>query len=147
MIWPAIRRILGAAAGFVLAALTGMITLFFLGARWAAEEASAYAPENADDVSRALNEGLGIVAFLFTVAPVLTLLPAIAAVLIGEIARIRSLLYYVLAGGAAAVLMPLIATTLESVGGASYNAPYFAIMATAGFAAGFVYWLISGRNA
>lgn len=147
MIWTAIRRILATATAFVLAAIAGTITLFVLGARWAAEEATAFTPENADDVSRALNEGLGVIAFFLNVAPVLTLLPAIAAVVIGEVARINSILYYVLAGGVAAALMPLIASMPEAGDGPTYSAQYFAIIATAGFAGGFVYWLIAGRNA
>jgi hypothetical protein len=134
-------------SGFVLAALTGMIVLFVLGARWAAEEATSFTPQNADEFSRSFNEGLGVLAFFMTVAPLLTLLPAVLAALIGEIARIRSILYYVIAGGAAAVLMPLIATRADMAGPAAYSGQYFAIIATAGFAGGFVYWLIAGRNA
>lgn len=147
MIWPAIRRILAVAFGFVVATLAGALTLFVLGARWAAQEATAYTPETADEMSRFLNEGLGVIAFFFTVAPVLTLLPAVAAAVLGEVARVRSLLYYVMAGGAAAALMPLIAAQSQAVEGGGYSAPYFTIIATAGFAAGFIYWLLAGRNA
>jgi hypothetical protein len=147
VIWPAIRRILATAFGFVLGVIAGAITLFALGARWAAGEATAFTPENADDVSRALNEGLGVIAFFLNVAPVLTLLPSLAAIVIGEVARINSVLYYVLAGGVAAALMPLIAAMPDSAGGAAYSARYFTIIATAGFAGGFVYWLVAGRNA
>ena len=148
MIWPALRRFLAVGFGFILAILAGSITLFFLGARWAAGEATAFTPQDADEMSRALNEGLGVIAFFFTVAPVLTLLPALAAAVVGEVARIRSLLYYLVAGGASAALMPLIATAgAAAPEGSTYAAPYFTIMATAGFAAGLVYWLIAGRNA
>jgi hypothetical protein len=147
MIWPALRRFLAVAFGFILAIIAGSITLFFLGARWVAGEATAFTPQDADEMSRALNEGLGVIAFFFTVAPVLTLLPALAAAVIGEVARVRSLLYYLVAGGASAALMPLIATHSEIAQSSTYAAPYFTIMATAGFSAGFVYWLIAGRNA
>ena len=147
MIWPALRRLLAVAFAFILAVIAGSATLFFLGARWAAGEATAFTPQEADEVSRALNEGLGVIAFFFTVVPVLTLLPALAAAVIGEVARVRSLLYYLVAGGAAAALMPLIATRPEVAGSSTYATPYFTIMATAGFAAGFVYWLIAGRSA
>ncbi|HEY7646985.1 MAG TPA: hypothetical protein VH858_18230 [Hyphomicrobiales bacterium] len=147
MIWPTLRRVLAVAAGFVLAMIAGLITLFFLGARWAAGEASAFTPDNADEISQALNQGLGVIAFFINVAPVLTLLPAIAAVVLGEVARIRSLLYYLIAGGVAAALMPLIATQQEATGSSTYSAAYFSIIATAGFAGGLMYWLIAGRNA
>jgi hypothetical protein len=147
MIWPALRRFFAVGFGFILAILAGSITLFLLGGRWAAEEANAFTPQDADDVWRLVNAGLGVIAFFFTVAPVLTLLPALAAAVIGEVARVRSLLYYLVAGGASAALMPLIATNAEVTQNSTYAAPYFSIMATAGFVAGLVYWLIAGRNA
>jgi hypothetical protein len=147
MIWPTLRRILAVVTAFALAMMAGLFTLFFLGARWAASEATAFTPENADEVSQALNQGLGIIAFFLNVAPVLTLLPGIAAIVIGEVARMRSLLYYILAGGIAAALMPLIATQHEALGSPTYSAAYFSIIATAGFVGGFIYWLIAGRNA
>ena len=147
MIWPALRRLAAVAFGFILAILAGAITLFVLGARWAAGEVASFTPQEADDVSRAINQGLGLIAFFFTVAPVLTLLPGLAAAVVGEVARIRSLLYYLIAGGAAAALMPIIATRPEVAEGTAYTAPYFTLMATSGFAAGIVYWLIAGRKA
>lgn len=148
MIWPVLRRILATIFGVILAAMAGSIALFVLGARWAAGEVSAFTPENADETSRAVNEALGVIAFFLNVAPALTLLPGLAVVIVGEVARIRSLLYYVLAGGVAAALMPLIARAPETeAGSTTYSAEYFAIIATAGFVGGFVYWLIAGRNA
>ncbi len=148
MIWPALRRFFAVGFGFILAVIAGVVTLFFLGARWAAGEATAFTPQDADEMSRAVNEGLGVIAFFFTVAPVLTLLPALATAVVGEVARIRSLLYYLVGGGVSAALMPLIATAgATPPEGSAYAAPYFTIMATAGFVAGFVYWLIAGRKA
>lgn len=147
MIWPALRRLVAVAFGFALAIVAGAVTLFFLGARWAAGEVNAFTPQGADDMSRALNDGLGFIAFFFTVAPVLTLLPALAVAVVGEVVRIRSILYYLVGGGAAAALMPLIATRTDITESSAYAAPYFTLMATAGFAAGMVYWLVAGRNA
>jgi hypothetical protein len=147
MIWPALRRLAAVGFGFVLAMGAGAITLFFLGARWAAGEVNTFTPQDAGDMSQALNQGLGFIAFFFTVAPVLTLLPALAVTVVGEVVRIRSLLYYLVAGGTSAALMPLIATRTELTQSTAYAAPYFALMATAGFAAGLVYWLVAGRNA
>ena len=144
----ALRRILAVFFGFTLAAIAGAVTLFFVGSRWAAQEvATQMTTDNPDEMSRFMTEALGMIAFLFTVAPVLTLAPAVIAVLVGELARVRSLLYYVLAGGAAAAVMPLIAARPDIAGGVTYNAPYFTIMATAGFTAGLVYWLLAGRRA
>jgi hypothetical protein len=144
---PAVWRILSVLFGFALAVLGATITMLLLGAHWAANEATAYTPEGADDVSRMLNEWLGVVAFFLTVAPLMTLLPALAVVVAGEIAKVRSVLYYVLGGGIAAAIMPVIMAPPDMAASPTYSAQYFAIIATAGFAGGFIYWLISGRNA
>jgi hypothetical protein len=143
----AVNRILAGFIGFVLALITGAVTLLFIGSRWAAQEVATQMPENSDELSRFMNEALGMVAFVFNVAPVLTVAPAVVAIVVGELARIRSVLYYVLAGGAAAAIMPLIAAPQDAAQNTTYATPYFAIMATAGFAAGLIYWLLAGRRA
>jgi hypothetical protein len=142
-----VNRILSVFVGFMLALIGGGITLFFVGSRWAAQEVAAQMADNSGEASHLMSQALGMISFLFTVAPVLTLAPAVVAVVVGELARIRSLLYYILAGGAAGALMPLIAAPYEAAQNTTYNAPYFSIMATAGFAAGLIYWLFAGRRA
>ncbi len=146
MIWSAIRRGFAVLFGFFMAALAGAIVLFIAGARWAAEEVTSHMQPGSTDMDRLFGEWLGAVAFAFTVAPVLTLLPALVVIIGGEVARIRSLLYYVVGAGVAAAAMPLIAMQ-PTPGPAAYSAPYFSILATAGFAGGLVYWLIAGRRA
>ncbi len=146
MIWPAIRRGFAVLFGFFMATLAGTVVLFMAGAHWAAEEVTSHMQPGSDDMDRLFGEWLGTVAFAFTVAPVLTLLPALVMIVIGEVARVRSLLYYVTAGGIAAAVMPLIAVQSEAAP-VPYTAPYFSILATAGFAGGLVYWLIAGRRA
>ena len=47
--------------------------------------------------------------FAVTVVPALTIVPALVAVVIGEALHIRSWMYYVLAGGAALLAVPLLA--------------------------------------
>lgn len=147
MIGLALRRVVGIAIAFIVSLLAGAATLFFMGSRWAAEQVSSYAPDDPNEIARFMNEAMGVLAFVFTVAPVLTLVPAIAIVIVGELARIRSLLYYVVAGGAAAALMPYIAAPQDAAQNSTYATPYFTLMATAGFVAGFVYWLLAGRRA
>jgi hypothetical protein len=143
----AVNRIILVFLGFVLAVITGAVTLFFAGSRWAAQEVASQIPDSPDGASQFISQALGMIAFVFTVAPVLTLAPAIVAILVGEVARIRSLLYYVVAGGVAAAIMPLIAAQDQAAENVTYNAPYFTLMATAGFAAGLIYWLLAGRRA
>jgi hypothetical protein len=77
----------------------------------------------------------------------LTMLPALAVVIVGEVARIRSWLFYMIGGGLSLGLLPLVAKA---------GAPYlmtmpptalWQVLATAGFAGGLVYWLVAGRTA
>lgn len=145
MIWPIVKRIAAVFTGFVLAILTAVFSLLIIGGRWAASEVASHtetgaAPDVVSDV-------FGLFAFIFVAAPTLTLLPALAVVIVGEVAKIRSVLYYVVMGGLATAVMPLVVTPPESVAGSAPSVQYLTIYATAGFAAGLVYWLIAGRNA
>ncbi len=75
-----------------------------------------------------------------------TLVPALLVVIVGEVARIRSWLYYLVGGGLALAIIPLLARV--DPGTMTYSLPaLWHVFATAGFAGGFVYWLLAGRNA
>lgn len=78
----------------------------------------------------------------------MTVLPALALVVVGEVARIRSALYYVIGGGAAMVAIPMLAR-IGQAGGATGGPSLLVwqVFATAGFAGGLVYWLLAGRRA
>jgi len=66
---------------------------------------------------------------------------------VGEVLRLRSCLYYVLAGGASLAAVPLLAG-LQTNGAPDIPASeYMTIFATAGFAGGFIYWLLAGARA
>ena len=100
-----------------------------------------------DDPDMTLEGGLELLQSAVLLAQAVTLLPALAVVLIGEIARIRSVYFYVVAGGLAAVSAPLLAR-IGAV--APFDFPtvvVWQVFATGGFIAGFVYWLLAGRNA
>lgn len=77
----------------------------------------------------------------------LTLLPALAVVIVGEVARIRSSVYYIVGGGVALAAIPLIARIGETGDLVLPAAAVWQVLATAGFAGGFVYWLLAGRRA
>jgi hypothetical protein len=77
----------------------------------------------------------------------LSIIPALLVVFIGEVARIRSSLFYILGGGAALAATPLLARMGQSGGLVLPEATVWQVFATAGFAGGFVYWLVAGRNA
>jgi hypothetical protein len=84
---------------------------------------------------------LGRVLFSWT-----TLVPALLMVIVGEVARIRQSAFYVVGGGLALAAVPLLArldqgTVFET------SQVVWQVFATAGFAGGFVYWLLAGRSA
>lgn len=71
----------------------------------------------------------------------LTIVPVLLVVLVGEIARIRTSIYYILGGGAALAAIPLIGSSgLPAT-------PLWQVFATAGFTGGLVYWMLAGRRA
>ena len=99
-----------------------------------------------DDPDMTINGGFELMAGGLLLLQAFTLLPAIVLILVGEVARIRSVYYYVVCGGIAAVSAPLLAR----LGEGAVQMPAIAVwqvFATGGFIAGFVYWLLAGRNA
>ena len=76
-----------------------------------------------------------------------TLLPALLLVIIGEVARIRGVFYYVVGGGAALAIVPLLTRINQPAGILDLSPVVWQVLATAGFAGGFVYWVLAGRNA
>lgn len=140
MIGPALRRIISVVGGFIISVLLGAAVLFGLSGYYVTRFVNG---ETASSLSQYIDAAMTIMSAL--AAPI-TLLPAVLTIIAGELAHIRSLLYYVVAGGAAAVVMPLVAAAPHGPGGA-YSGVYFSVVATAGFAAGFVYWLIAGHRA
>ncbi len=62
-----------------------------------------------------------------------SILPAIAVVIVGEVARIRSWLYYVVGGGLALAAIPLLARINASGVGTLSEATVWQVFATAGF--------------
>jgi hypothetical protein len=150
MIWPAILRIIAVLFAFALATVTALVVLFAIGADWAARELAAHSTQPATPNSppeEFFLHGIGFFAFFATVAPTLSLLPGLVAAIVGEVAKIRSALYYILAGGLALIVMPLAFILQNAPETAKPSVQYLSIYATAGFAAGLVYWLVAGRKA
>lgn len=150
MIWPTILRIFAVLFAFALASVTALIVLFAIGADWAARELAAHSTETPappGPPEEVFLRGVGFIAFFATVAPTLSLLPGLVAAIVGEVAKIRSALYYIIAGGLALIVMPLAYIVQNAPETATPSVQYLSIYATAGFAAGLVYWLIAGRKA
>jgi hypothetical protein len=134
-------RIVAVAFAFLLAALAAIFVLVTLGLERVTGELHRLAPDG-DLVSTSftlLDQGLALLAGL-------SIIPGLLVIFTGEIARIRSLVYYVAGGGAALAAVPLLAH-VQSGALVLPEQAVWQVFATAGFAAGLVYWLIAGRNA
>lgn len=146
MILNTVLRGIWVILAFGLAVFAALAVLFALGAIWVGDELRAAAPHDP-----MLHHGaapiFGMVLFAGTVTPALTSLPALIAVVAGEVLKVRSWMYYVLAGGVSLAAVPLLVSARDSDLPAVASSQYMAIFLTAGFAGGFVYWLLAGRNA
>ena len=145
MIVRTIFRMLWVVVAFCLAVAVALAVLFALGAMWTGDALRAAAPN--DPLLRDGAPIFGIVLFAGTVTPALNALPALIGVVAGEVLRIRSWMYYVLAGGAALAAIPILAAPDPADLPRIIASPYMTIFAAAGFAGGFVYWLLAGARA
>jgi hypothetical protein len=138
-------RMLWVVTAFVIAACAALAVLLALGGAWVGDELKAAAPH--DPMLQHGAPVFGIVLFAGTVTPALTALPGLVAVVIGEVLRLHSWIYYVLSGGAALAVVPLLAAPQGADLAAIASSHYMAIFAAAGFAGGFIYWLLAGMRA
>jgi hypothetical protein len=140
--WKTVGRIIVVTFAFLLATLAVVFVLVTLGLERVTGELHRLGADG-DFVSSSfslMDQGLALLAGL-------SIIPALLVILVGEIGRIRSLLYYVAGGGAALAALPLLARLQQSGVFVVPEQTVWQVFATAGFAGGFVYWLIAGRNA
>ena len=145
MIAKTVLRMLWVVVAFSIAAVAALAVLFTLGAIWAGNELRAAAPD--DPLVQDGAPIFGLMLFADTVGPALTALPALIAVVAGEVLGVRSWLYYVLAGGLALAAIPIMAAPDMAELPAIVASRSTTIFATAGFAGGFLYWLLAGARA
>lgn len=142
MFWSTVGRFIVIPIALLIAALVSGFVLFTLGLERIT--GALQGNRSGDDVIVAMfdltQQGL-------LLASGLTLIPALVVVIVGEIARIRNAIYYVAGGGLALAAMPMLARMTESGNVVIPETTVWQVFATAGFAGGFVYWLIAGRNA
>ena len=147
MILRYVIRVTWVVVAFCLAAIVALAVLFALGSMWVGDELRAAAPPHDPVLSGGGATAFGVVLFASAVAPALTALPALIAVVAGEILRLRSWIYYVVAGGASLAAIPLLASAPEAGSAVIPAGEYMTIFASAGFAGGFTYWLLAGARA
>jgi hypothetical protein len=138
----ALGRVILLPIAFLLAAGVTLFVIFSLGQERAVQAMTGRGPEEIP-----VGAVVDLVALALRLASVYTLVPALLLVLVGEIARIRSALYYVIGGGAALAIVPLITRLGQPTSVLELSPVVWQVLATAGFAGGFVYWLLAGRNA
>lgn len=142
MFWKTVGRLLVIPIGLLLAAATSTFVVVTLGLErvTAALHRKEPGEETVSAMFDLVNQGLILTTGL-------SIVPALLVVFVGEIARVRSGLYYIVGGGAAMAAVPLLARFGETGAFALPEQVVWQVFATAGFAGGFVYWLIAGRNA
>lgn len=142
MFWRALGRIILVPLGFALAALAATFVLLTLGMEQFTH-AMHRRELDADTVTAMFDLATQAVALFSTI----TIIPAILLVIIGEVARIRSSLFYILGGGAVLAAWPLLSRLGTAAQDPTQLGVVWTVFATAGFTGGFVYWLIAGRRA
>lgn len=143
-------RLVVVAFGFVAACYTASLVLVFSAQDWALDF-STYGGWDYGGGYLVTDDGaIGVFAALIlaTVATsfigAMALVPAGLAIVLAEVRRIRGLTYHLIAGGLVSLAI-VVATWIPPGPGARLPADWNIFLA-AGFAAGFVYWMIAGRR-
>jgi hypothetical protein len=141
MVLRTLGRLIWLPIAFLLSAAVALFVLVTLGL-----ETATHALHNLDgeETMSAAFDFFWVGSFIASGA---TLLPALALVIIGEVARLRSWLYYVIGGGVALAAIPLLSRMDPGAATHLMLPALWHVFATAGFAGGLVYWLLAGRNA
>ncbi len=143
MIFKTILRWMWVVIAFGIAVSIALVVLFSMGIYWLGDEIRAGA--EGDEFLWHGAEVFAAIFFTTAVVPALTALPGLLAVIVGEVMRIRSSLYYMLAGGAALAVIPILARSAENA--ASPFSSYMSLFAASGFIGGFCYWALAGARA
>ncbi len=125
--------------GFILATLVSIFVMVTLGS-----ERITHAIQGQNDVP--LTAAFELVGQAAILTSAMTIVPALALIIIGEVARIRSIIYYVVGGGLALVAIPALAQAGFGSQLQMPSAAVWQVFATSGFLGGFTYWLIAGRT-
>jgi len=137
-----VGRLIWVPIAFLLSALVSLFVIVTLGHERIVQALVGRGPDQAS-----IDAAFTLFAFVLQLLSVYTLAPAILLVVIGEVARLRSALYYVIGGGATLAAVPLLARLQQPASALNIAEAVWQVLAAGGFAGGFVYWLLAGRNA
>ncbi|HJU31317.1 MAG TPA: hypothetical protein VJ740_07680 [Hyphomicrobiaceae bacterium] len=138
----ALGRVILLPIAFVLSAVAALFVIFSLGQERVVQAISSR-PEGEVPVEALMD----MLAFVLRFASLYTILPALLLVIVGEAGRIRSAIYYIVGGGIALALVPLLTRMGQPATALDVSPVVWQVLATAGFAGGFIYWLLAGRTA
>jgi hypothetical protein len=143
-----VGRLIWVMLAAMLSAVVGLLVALTLGSEIATRAVSSTLPDGADPVvtAKAWLFLLDAASPLWTTIVTLTLVPAVLVLVVGEVGRIRALLYYLAGGGIAAAGVPAIMQFSQAAAQPA-QASLLLVLATAGFAAGLAYWALAGRLA
>lgn len=142
MFWQAIGRLIVVPISFFIAAAMSLFVAVTLGL-----EKLTHAMHGREGGVETVEAYGNLLLQGWTLLAGVSILPALAVVIVGEVARIRSWLYYMIGGGGALAVIPLLAHMGSTADGSLPPAALWQVLATAGFAGGLVYWLLAGRRA
>jgi hypothetical protein len=142
LFWRTVGRLILIPIAFLLGAGVAAAIVVSLGL-----EHVTRAMHGAEPGEETIVRGFDLVQQLGALTSGLSIIPALAVVLIGEVGRIRSWLYYMIGGGLALACVPFLARISHNEALVMPPATVWQVLATAGFAGGLVYWLIAGRSA
>jgi len=146
MIWRAILRLILVPLGFTLALFAALFVIFTLGQERIVHEMAGGAVS--DDWVEMAESMMTNAELFLSLASAFTIVPALLLIIVGEVSRIRSSIYYVIGGGLVLAAIPILARLATSTEAFILpSATILQIFATAGFTAGLVYWLVAGRTA
>ena len=138
----ALGRVILLPIAFVLAAVVALLVIFSLGQERVVQAISSR-PEGEVPVEALMD----MLAFVLRFASLYAIIPALLLVIVGEAGRIRSAIYYIVGGGVALAVVPLLTRMGQPATALDLSPVVWQVLATAGFAGGFIYWLLAGRTA
>jgi hypothetical protein len=143
-------RLLGRLILVPLAGLVAALSALFVAGLLGLERTTAGL--HGRDGDQVVGAGFALMDALVQLSASFSVVPALLVIIVGEVARIRSAIYYVLGGGAALAAPALLAHLGGSLAPPDADAAVvqpvlWQVLATAGFAGGLVYWLLAGRRA
>lgn len=139
MVARAVGRIFVVPLGFLLAMAVALAVLVTLGL-----ERVTHTVHGRSFDEQTLGQMLDVLADAVALSRVASI---VLVVLVGEVARIRSALYYIVGGGIALAALPLLKASGGPGTGMADIGLGWQVFATAGFAGGAIYWLVAGRRA